>query len=60
MDTLTNAELTPSIRHIVTFLKSEYQFAIPKSRIRLKEKQEQEEKHRQLKSVNTFHENTNM
>ena len=50
MDTLEQAELSGSIRHIARFLKSGIPIYNAKSRIRLAEKQEKEE-HRQLQSV---------
>ena len=57
MDTLKEAELTASIRHIAIFLKShDYRFTIPKFRILHAEKREEgeEEKHWQLQSVIHF------
>ena len=52
VDTFEKAELTASIRHAVRFLKLGIPFTIPKSRIRLVEKRE--EQHRQLQSVMRF------
>ena len=47
-------ELTDSICHIDKFSNQEYRFTMPKSRTRLAVKQEEEEEHRQLKSVMRF------
>ena len=54
MDTLENAELTATIRHISRFFNQEYQFTILRSQTWQAEKQEEEEEHRQLQSVLCF------
>ena len=54
MGTLKKTEITTSIRHIAIFLKSGIPFRISKSRIRLVEKQEEGEEHRQFQSVMRF------
>ena len=54
MDVSKKAELTAPIHHIARTLKSEIPFTISKSQIRLVEKQEEEEEHRQLLSIVRF------
>ena len=51
---LEKAEFIASIRHIARFLKSDLPVTVLKSRIRVAEKQEEEEEHRQLQSVFCF------
>ena len=57
MDTLEKAEFTPSICHIVIFLKSGipiYNSEIPDMAGRKEEKEKEKEEHRQLQSVMWF------
>ena len=56
MDTFEKAELKASIHHIMRFLKSGNQFLLSKFWIRLAEKREDGEEHRQLQSVLRFNE----
>ena len=60
MDALEKAELSTSVRHIERFLNQEYQFTVPKSWMRLSEKQAEGEIEKQAVAKRyAFHANAN-